>query len=71
MLKSLLNKDITPACEYCSRGRMAATGSEVLCRKKGIADPFDYCGKFKYDPLRRKPRKPPVLPEYNEADFAL
>lgn len=72
MKKSLLStKDIQPACEYCARGKLSPDGQTVLCIKKGIMLPSSFCRKFQYDPLRRVPKKAPLLPQFDADEFSL
>ena len=71
MGKKLVNADIEPACEYCVHGHMPSGSEYVLCKREGLMPPDSHCRKFKYDPLRRKPKKAPVLPEYSEDDFKI
>ncbi len=50
--------------KYCSLCRFSSeiTGrEEMLCRKKGIVQREFSCRSFIYDPLKRVPRRAPVL----------
>ncbi len=72
MRKSLLNsKDISPACKLCSHGMISADGECVLCVKTGIRQLDSSCHSFKYDPLKRVPRKPVGIGSFTEEDFKL
>ena len=73
VLKSkLLNKkDIPPACEYCSRGSCAPDGRTVLCPRKGVMQKKSSCSRFHYDPLKRQPKLPNQLPQFDPSDFEL
>ena len=73
VLKSkLLNKkDIPPACEYCSRGSCAPDGRTVLCSRKGVMQKSSSCSRFRYDPLKRQPKLPNQLPQFDPSDFEL
>lgn len=71
MAKKLYGKDIEPKCAYCAFGESTQDEKTVLCQKKGISEPDGACKKFKYDPLKRSPRKKPQLPEYCAEDFSL
>lgn len=59
----LFRKDMDPRCAYCQRGS-ELDEDRVLCPKKGVVSPGDYCRSFQYDPLRRKP------PEMAQLDFS-
>ena len=68
----LFNKNQEPACEYCRHGRLSPEKNTVLCIKKGIMQPSSSCSSFKYDPLKRRPRRKPVLNgAYSPEDFKL
>lgn len=58
-------------CAICAHGKKAADSDMILCYKKGVLQPDYKCRSFKYDPLRREPKKAPVLPEYTFEDFKL
>ncbi len=72
MNSKLLNKKkIPPACEYCSRGTESPDGKSVLCPKKGVMRRNSSCRSFQYDPLKRRPKLPMDLPEFDPSDFEL
>lgn len=72
MNKKLLNKSsIPPACEYCTHGTLAADKKTVLCAKKGVMRYNSSCKKFSYDPLKRQPKRPMDLPEFEADEFKL
>ena len=72
ILKKLFNKnDITPSCSYCVHGKLSPNKESILCVKAGIVD-LDYsCKKFKYDPLKRQPRRPKAIDKFDASDFSL
>ena len=71
-MKKLINKkDVTPSCSYCSHGRPSPDRESVLCIKKGVVDMGYSCGKFRYDPLKRKPLRPRNIERFDESDFSL
>ncbi len=57
----LFNKKIEPSCSYCRYGNKMGE-EEVICVKRGVVSSAGYCRKFSYDPLRREPPQPDVLP---------
>ena len=72
MFKSkLFNNKIEPSCRYCSYGDLSFDKVSVLCEKKGVVDPDSPCRSFDYSPLKRMPKKPRKLPEYNPEEFDL
>lgn len=58
-------------CAICVHGKKAADSEMILCCKKGVLKPDYKCSSFKYDPLRREPKKVPELPTYTAEDFKL
>ncbi len=66
----MFRKNIEPSCEYCQRGTVLSDGN-VLCKKYGLIQPKISCGKFRYCSLKRIPRRPAVLPEYQSSDFSI
>ena len=66
----MFRKDIEPSCAYCARGAVLSDGN-VICEKFGLISPAADCSKFRYDPLKRIPPRPPVLPEYDADDFTI
>ena len=71
-MKGLLRASkFTPACEFCAYGKSAPDGSSVLCSVRGVMRRQSLCKKYTYDPLKRKPARAPLLPEYDPEMFAL
>ena len=71
MKRKLYGNKIEPACEYCANGRIAADETSVLCERRGVVPLYYSCNKFKYDPLRRKPRRSPVMKTYSDDEFRI
>ena len=72
MKKSVFNTvNISPACAYCQHGKPSPDGETVLCVKKGIVAKDYKCRKYKYDIMKRVPRRVPELQQFNEDDFKL
>lgn len=72
MKKTVYNTDnISPACAYCLFGKPAPDGETVLCSKKGVVAKEYSCRKFKYDIMKRVPKKAPKLQSFSEEDFSL
>lgn len=65
------NKKLEHHCEYCVHGVVLDYSKEILCKKKGITDATDSCRKYKYDPLKREPKKLKISNNYNPEDFLL
>lgn len=71
MRLKLFGSKINPACTYCFYGEKTEDNTGVLCRRKGVMPLDGSCRKFKYDPLKREPKRMPELPVYHEEDFKL
>ncbi len=50
-------------CVYCKNGTPLYGGESVLCRKHGLMKPTATCRRFKYDPLKRKIKPMPPMPQ--------
>lgn len=68
----LFRKRIERRCSYCLRGTRLDE-EQVLCAKKGIRVADSKCWKFKYDPIKRIPKKAKALDfsKYDQEDFSL
>ncbi len=66
----MFRKNIDPNCEYCKNGNVLTDGN-VLCKKYGLIQPQVDCKKFLYCSLKRIPRRPAALPEYDSSDFSI
>lgn len=64
-------KKYPPACKYCKRGRSSPDGEIILCVKMGLVNPEGRCRSYSYDPLKRKPQRPPILKSVDPADFEI
>lgn len=62
-------KPIEPMCEYCERAHTES--GTLICSKKGEVSSDDSCKKFKYDPLKRVPRKPKLNTDFSAKDFEI
>ena len=71
MAEKVFKKDIPPRCEYCIYGMRSGYSDEILCRKKGVTDISDSCRRYKYDPLKREPKKIKIDKDYGAKDFSL
>lgn len=58
-------------CENCFHGRLSADGDKVLCVKQGIMKLDSTCREYKYDPLKRRPKRPKKLTDFSADDFKL
>ena len=72
MSKSLYNtENLSPKCEYCANGRPSPDGVNVLCKKMGVVSRDFHCKRFKYDIMKRVPKRAPELQSFEEEDFSL
>lgn len=57
------NPKIEKICLYCEKAVCTEEEGEpvVTCRRKGKTEPGGHCLHFRYDPLKRKPKKRPRL----------
>ena len=69
--KLINNKKYSSICENCFYGRLGAEGDRILCTEKGIMRPDSSCQKYKYDPLKRRPKRPKKMQEFTKEDFTL
>ncbi len=69
--KKLFGSKIEPACSYCGWGNPTGDGAMILCEKQGVVDLHFSCRHFRYDPLRRVPKRPAPLPKFDNSDFSL
>lgn len=70
MSRKLFGNNIDPCCEYCAHGKVSSDGN-VYCLQKGVVPQYYSCKWFVYAPLKRIPRRPPTLPNYDPEDFSL
>ncbi len=66
----MFRKNMEPNCEYCNLGKMLSDGN-VICQKYGLIQPKVDCKKFEYCSLKRIPRRPANLPEFEQSDFSI
>ena len=72
MKKKLFERKKYPSvCEHCANGRLSPDEQSVLCIKKGIVAPDGKCRKYKYDPLKRRPKKPLMIEKADPSEFEL
>ena len=67
-MKNLFKKNIPPSCEYCEIGKQISNDS-VICIKFGVTQFKNNCKKFKYNPLKRKPKIPKKILSLQKKDF--
>ncbi|MGI6279322.1 MAG: hypothetical protein ACOYJS_02020 [Acutalibacteraceae bacterium] len=71
MQRKFFDKTLPPRCEYCQKSSPIGNDGEMVCRKHGITRADDYCKSYKYDPLKRIPRRKRLSDNYSADDFSL
>ena len=58
-------------CEYCEYAqRIESDPLKMLCRRNGVVESSHVCGKYIYDPLKRKAFRPHINPlSQSDTDF--
>ena len=70
-MSALFNKDLPHSCAYCIHGCDSFFGNEFLCDKHGVTKMGDSCRHYRYDPLKRTPKKAKPADGYDPEDFSL
>ena len=68
---SLFGNKVERACAHCKYGKKTSNGNSVFCPKKGVIDAFASCRAYKYDPLKRVPKKVKLQSDFSEKDFSI
>ncbi|MBO4418306.1 MAG: hypothetical protein J5789_00540 [Oscillospiraceae bacterium] len=68
----LFRKDIEKTCACCVRSGQSG-GENLICPKKGFVSPEGHCWRFRYDPLKRTPKRSLAkdFSQFTEEDFSL
>ena len=57
-------------CKYCEEAKTLSDPDTMLCPFRGDISASYVCGKFKYDPLKREPKRPKAkIPSEEEIEF--
>ena len=64
-------RECPTACRFCEKAALLDSGSQVLCKYKGIVPEDGVCRKFTYDPLKRIPKAPLKPPKLSPEDLIL
>lgn len=65
------NKELPHSCEYCVYGKKSIFSDEILCVRRGVTALRDSCRGYKYDPLKRVPKRVKISDNYSPEDFEL
>lgn len=68
----LFRKDNDKMCACCKNAGLASNG-KLLCPRKGFVRAEDCCRHYRYDPLKRIPKRAKVkdFSGFGEDDFSL
>ena len=67
-MKKLFGNNIKPCCDYCEFS--AVSDGKIGCSKNKTFE-NEKCRSFKYDPLKRVPKKNIGIGSFTEEDFKL
>ena len=56
-MKNKISDKIEKYCKYCEKASVLSDADTMLCTKHGVVDAAHCCRAFKYDPLKRAPKK--------------
>ena len=60
---------IEKCCRYCERAKSLADESVMLCGRYGVVDTLFCCRRFRYDPLKRNPKRAKLEDKLDELEF--
>ena len=68
----LFRKNVERVCSLCVHAGQTC-GEQMLCAKRGFVSPDGSCRRFRYDPLKRTPKKQKAkdFTAFTEEDFRL
>ena len=65
------SKSIEPSCSYCRFGQLCRGTDTVVCEKRGLSSADENCRRFRYDPIKRKPKKIRVIEKISKEEFEI
>ncbi len=72
MALKLFKGKTEPQCAYCEYSEYSDGQDVAVCRKiGGIMQLHSKCKKYKYDPLKRVPKKAILNMDFSKEDFEL
>ena len=63
--------EIEKICRFCEKASDIVDDSTVLCRKKVVVSENGIFRSFRYDPLKRIPRRNAAIPDIDPDDLKL
>lgn len=55
--------DISKKCAFCEKASKTLDETKMLCKKKGVVNSEYICHSFKYDLMKRVPKRLPAMPK--------
>lgn len=66
-----MKKDsIEKFCKYCESASLLSDEDAVLCERYGVVSSAHKCRRFRYDPLKRSPKRMSAEPELEFVDIS-
>ena len=65
------NKKLQKSCLWCVHGKNSDFCDDIFCKKHGVTTKADACRHYKYDPLKRTPKKQKCFDNFTSDDFTL
>ena len=67
----MFNKKPDKMCMLCEHAKILRHADVLICAKKGVVREDAKCGGFRYDPLKRTPKKTVFTHDFDESDFTI
>ncbi len=71
MKSGFFSKSVEPSCSYCRYGVLCRGTDTVVCEKKGLTRADEFCRRFRYDPIKRQPKKIRVIEKISGEEFKI
>lgn len=72
MALKLFKGNDEPQCAHCEYAEITKGSDVAVCRKiGGIMQLHSKCKKYKYDPLKREPKKVSLRSDFSKEDFEI
>lgn len=72
MALKLFKGNTEPQCACCEYAEIAEGNDVVVCRKiGGVMQLYSKCKKYRYDPLKREPKRISFSADFTKQDFEI
>ena len=72
MALKLFKGENEPQCAHCEYAEISKDSNVAICRKiGGVMQLHSKCKKYKYDPLKREPKRISFSGDFTKEDFEL